>query len=116
MPIEDGSQGMTVGIRGLASLQQIQSTDTKPAENNNFVSSEKKEVNTTVKPMFSSESIEQDNITLQLQQNYFAICNNIMMMNYIMNKNAGITPFDYDKHERYAPVSEVGITPFDLTM
>ena len=102
MPMEDGSQGMTVGIRGLASLQQIQSTDTKPVENNNFVSSEKKEINTTVKPMFSSEQ----NITLQLQQNYFAMCNNIMMMNYIMNKNAGITPFDYDKRERYAPVSE----------
>lgn len=116
MPMEDGSQGMTVGIRGLASLQQIQTTDTKSVENNNFVSSEKKEVNTAVKPMFSSENNTQNYIALQLQQNYFAMCNNIMMMNYIMNKNAGITPFDYDKRERYAPVSEVGITPFDLAM
>lgn len=117
MPMEDGSQGMTVGIRGLASLQQIQTTDTKPVENNNFVSSEKKEINTSnIKPMFSSENNTQNYIALQLQQNYFAMCNNIMMMNYIMNKNAGITPFDYDKRERYAPVSEVGITPFDLAM
>ena len=44
---------------------------------------------------------------------YLDFTNYSLKMNY-MNNFKGITPFDYDKSLQYQPISEKGITPFDI--
>lgn len=48
------------------------------------------------------------------EDTYYAWFNGMNLLCSIMNANAGITPFDLQPKEEYAPISGPGLTPFDL--
>jgi len=50
-----------------------------------------------------------------LQETYFAMYANTLLLCSVMNNNFGVTPYDFNKKDQFAPVSGPGITPFDLT-
>jgi len=46
---------------------------------------------------------------------YFAMMNNMLWMCSTMNNGKGVTPFDVQQNQQYAPITGPGLTPFDLT-
>lgn len=49
-----------------------------------------------------------------LEDTYFAWFAGMNLMMSMMNNGAGVTPFDLQKNDEYAPMSGPGLTPFDL--
>ena len=49
-----------------------------------------------------------------LQDTFFAMYAGRLLMCSMMNNGAGVTPFDIEKGEQFAPTTGVGLTPFDL--